>query len=128
MSKPVVRIGPEDRRPGPVTSGMVREEALATDRVWAGFVRTAPGSISGWHHHGVHETAIYVLSGVLLMEFGSGGLDRVEAAPGDFVLVPPGTIHRESNPSEDEGEIIVVRSGTGEAVVNVEGPEAPGGI
>jgi uncharacterized RmlC-like cupin family protein len=106
---------------------MVREEALATDRVWAGFVRTAPGSISGWHHHGVHETAIYVLSGVLLMEFGSEGLDRVEAGPGDFVLVPPGTVHRESNPSPDDGEIIVVRSGAGEAVVNVEGPEASGG-
>jgi uncharacterized RmlC-like cupin family protein len=31
--------------------------------------------ISGWHHHGDHESVIYVLSGALRMEFGSGGSD-----------------------------------------------------
>jgi len=26
--------------------------------------------VSGWHHHGDFETVIYILSGVLKMEFG----------------------------------------------------------
>jgi uncharacterized RmlC-like cupin family protein len=125
LSEAVWKVEPKDRRPGPATSGMVREEAIAAGGVWAGLVRTAPDSSSGWHHHGSHETAIYVLSGVLVMEFGSEGLDRLEGVAGDFVFVPPGTIHRESNPSGDEGELIVVRSGSGEAVFNVEGPEGP---
>jgi len=47
----------------------------------------------------------------------------LEAGPGDFFFVPRGAIHRESNPSGVEAEIIVTRSGTGEPVVNVDGPE-----
>jgi hypothetical protein len=38
------------------------------------------------------------------------------------VLVPKGAVHRESNPSDDVAEIIVVRSGRGESNVNVDGP------
>ena len=43
--------------------------------------------------------------------------------PGDFLYVAPGAIHRESNPTADESHIIVVRSGSGTPVINVEGPE-----
>jgi uncharacterized RmlC-like cupin family protein len=102
---------------------MVREEAIATEGLWAGLVRTEAGMISGWHHHDGYETAIYVLSGRLRMESGIGGSDVAEAGRGDFVLVPRHTVHRESNPSDEESRLIVVRSGSGEVVVNVEGPE-----
>jgi uncharacterized RmlC-like cupin family protein len=103
---------------------MTREEAVATESMWAGFVRTAPGMASGWHHHGRFESVIYVSTGALVMEFGPGGREIVEARPGDFLHVAPGAIHRESNPTAAESHIIVVRSGSGEAVVNVDGPEA----
>jgi len=42
---------------------MIREEAVATDGMWAGFVRTAPRMTSGWHHHGRFESLIYVQTG-----------------------------------------------------------------
>jgi uncharacterized RmlC-like cupin family protein len=119
----VRKVGESERVEGQPTSGMVREEAIATGGLWAGLVRTDPGMTSGWHHHGDHETAIYVLSGVLRMESGPGGSDVVVAEPGDFVLVPRLTVHREGNPSDEEGRLIVVRSGTGEVVVNTEGPD-----
>ena len=80
--------------------------------------------VLGWHHHGAYETTIYVLSGVLRMEFGSAGGSAADAGPGDFVYVAPGAIHRESNPSEVESQMVVVRSGTGEPVFNVDGPES----
>jgi len=102
---------------------MTREEAIATPGMWSGSARTAPGMVSGWHHHGAFETSIYVLSGAFRMEFGPGGSEILEAGPGDFFFVPRGAIHRESNPSGVEAEIIVTRSGTGEPVVNVDGPE-----
>ena len=89
-----------------------------------GFVRTSAGAVSGWHHHGSYESAIYVLSGALRMEFGPEGRDVTDAGPGDFLFVPSGAVHRESNPSDGEAQIIVVRSGSGEAVFNVDGPEA----
>ena len=116
------RIGPKNRLAGAPTPGMKREEAIATDGMWAGVVTTEPGMRSGWHHHGEYETSIYVLTGRLRMEFGPGGARVVEAGPEDFVFVGRGVAHRESNPSESIGTAIVVRAGTGEAVFNLEGP------
>ncbi len=118
----VVRIPPLELRTGSATPGMVRDEAVATQQTWAGLVRTEAGMLSGWHHHGDYESVIYVLRGLLRMESGPGGASVVEAAPGDFLLVPRGAIHREGNPSPDQGTAVVVRSGRGEAVVNVDGP------
>ena len=56
------------------------------------------------------------------MESGPDGADRLDADPGDFVYVAPGAIHREGNPSGEEAHIIVVRCGSGPAVINVDGP------
>lgn len=119
----VRKITPDQRTESAGTSGMVREEAVATDRMWAGLARTGARKVSGWHHHGDHESAIYVLSGALRMEFGLGGAEMLEAGPGDFMYVAPGAVHRESNPTDGESEIVVVRSGSGEPVINVDGPE-----
>jgi uncharacterized RmlC-like cupin family protein len=66
-----------------------------------------------------------VASGGLRMECGPGGAVVVEAGPGDFVFVPRGAIHREGNPTDAESHLVVVRAGTGPAVVNVEGPAPP---
>jgi uncharacterized RmlC-like cupin family protein len=101
---------------------MKREQAVETEGMWAGFVTTDAGMVSGWHHHGEYESSIYVVSGSLRMEFGAGGSEVVEASPGDFVYVAPHAIHREGNPSHVESTLIVVRAGSGEPVFNVEGP------
>ena len=101
---------------------MDRQQAVSTDNMWSGFVRTEAGMASGWHHHWEYETVIYVLSGLLRMEFGPGGSSSVEASPGDFVFVPNGVVHRESNLSAEPGDLIVVRAGRGESTINVDGP------
>jgi uncharacterized RmlC-like cupin family protein len=122
MDGDVRRIAPEERTEGAGTPGMIREEAVSTDGMWAGLVRTAAGMISGWHHHGDYESTIYVLSGALRMEFGLSGRDVLEAGPGDFLYVARGAVHRESNPADQESQMVVVRSGSGEPVINVGGP------
>jgi uncharacterized RmlC-like cupin family protein len=122
MSGGVRRVAAEERIEGAATPGMVREEAVATDGMWAGLVRTEAGMLSGWHHHAAYETAIYVVSGALHMEFGAGGTETLDGRPGDFIYVAPGAVHRESNPSDQESHIVVVRSGSGVPVVNVDGP------
>ncbi|HLN76225.1 MAG TPA: cupin domain-containing protein [Nocardioidaceae bacterium] len=123
--QPVRLVKPAGRTPGGPTPGMIREQAVATGRMWAGTVTTDAGMVSGWHHHGDHETTIYVLTGLMRMEFGPEGAESLEAGPGDFLYVPPHVIHRESNPSGETGTAIVVRAGTGEVVTNVDGP-SPG--
>ena len=76
-AEPVRHIPPGERVPGHATPGMVREQAVATDGLWAGFVRTAAQDTSGWHHHGDYETSIYVVSGQVRMESGPGGVPPV---------------------------------------------------
>src|SRR5262249_47187556 len=103
--------------------GMARSEAVATAGMWAGRVRTEPGLVSGWHHHGEQESAIFVVSGYLRMEFGPGGAETFDAGPGDFVYVAKGAVHREGNPSQEPADTVVVRAGAGESVINVDGPD-----
>jgi uncharacterized RmlC-like cupin family protein len=118
----IYRVTPEERVEGQPTPGLAREQAVQTDRMWAGLARTDAGMVSGWHHHGDYESAIYVLSGSLRMEFGPQGKETFEADPGDFVFVGRQAVHRESNPSDHEATIVVVRAGEGDPVVNVDGP------
>ena len=79
----VRRIRPDERGEGQTTSGMRREQAIVTDLMWSGLVKTQPGMVSGWHHHGEYETTIYVVSGAMTLEFGPDGRDVVEARPID---------------------------------------------
>jgi uncharacterized RmlC-like cupin family protein len=104
------------------TPGMDRRRAVDSGTMWAGAVTTEPGAVSGWHHHGEHETAIYVAEGALHMEFGAGGAQAFDAVAGDFIHVPPGAVHRESNPRDHASLIIVVRAGQGAPTINVDGP------
>jgi uncharacterized RmlC-like cupin family protein len=119
----VRKAGPDDLSPGQPTPGMTRQEAFATGRMWSGLLHTEPGMVSGWHHHGEHETTIYVLTGAMRMEFGPGGGDVVTAGPGEFLYVGPNAVHRESNPTDQRATAAIVRAGTGEVVINVDGPE-----
>ena len=91
---------------------MTRERAIEVDGLWAGLVRTEPAMTSGWHHHGDYETSIYVATGTLRMESGPAGSEVIDAEPGDFLHVPKGAIHRESNRERGESPI-VVRAGLG---------------
>ncbi len=115
-------VKPKGLREADPTPGMRREQAIAVEGLWAGRVRTQAHAISGWHHHGAHETAIYVVRGSLRLEFGAQGADVADASPGDFLHVPGWVVHRESNPADEESEIVVVRSGSGPPTINVAGP------
>lgn len=108
------------------TPGMLRHRAFEVPLLWAGHVETAPGSVSGWHHHDRNETSLYIVSGVLRLEF-EGFDGYVDAHPGDFVHVPAFTVHRESNPGDEPSLAVIARAGGGIPTVNVEAPDqAPG--
>ena len=104
------------------TPGMTRQVAMHREDMWTGAVDTEPHAVSGWHHHGDHETTLYIVSGRMRLESGPGGSHVVEAGPGDFLRVPAGSVHRESNPSEEPARAVIVRCGTGDPTYNVDGP------
>jgi uncharacterized RmlC-like cupin family protein len=119
---PCKRVAADELVPADPTPGMTRRIGLSTEGMWSGVVDTEPAAVSGWHHHGTHETTLYIISGQMRLESGRGGSDVVEAGPGDFVHVPAGAVHRESNPSDTSCRAVVVRCGSGEPTVNVDGP------
>jgi uncharacterized RmlC-like cupin family protein len=102
---------------------MTRREAFSGNGVWIGTATTEPGAVSAWHHHADHFTYVYCIRGALRVESGSRGSQLAEAGPGDFMHIPPRTIHRESNPSDKEQLLVVARFGDGPVVTNVEGPD-----
>ena len=117
MTAELSKVPAAGLKPGPATAGMTRLEAIAVADLWSGVVHTDPGAISGWHHHGDHDTIAYVVRGVFRVEDAAGEVVRGEA--GDFVHVPAHLVHRESNPSAVVAEVVLVRRGTGPVVVNV---------
>jgi uncharacterized RmlC-like cupin family protein len=108
------------------TPGMFRAEGcgaktVGAEHLWVGHVSVDKGVRSGPHHHGELESVIYVISGHARFRFGDKLEHTVEAAPGDFVFVPPYLVHQEINASEGEAvDMVVARSSQENVVVNVE--------
>ncbi|HVD46695.1 MAG TPA: cupin domain-containing protein [Candidatus Limnocylindria bacterium] len=105
------------------TSGMQRtaticETTVGAQGIWMGEVRMAPGAVSGAHHHGVTESAIYVLSGFpeFVYRDGSGEV-RIRTKPGDYVFVPPFVPHIESNEHSDVEAVAIIARSSQEAIV-----------
>jgi uncharacterized RmlC-like cupin family protein len=109
------------------TSGMQRLEAISGKTVgarnlWMGQTLVPASTASGNHHHGVSETAIYVVAGhpvfvFLDVEGDEPAERRVETAPGDFIFVPPYVPHREENPDPEAEAVVLIARTTQEAIV-----------
>jgi uncharacterized RmlC-like cupin family protein len=123
MAEPIRVIPTDALVDADPTPGMHRQRAIDVPGLWSGVVHTDPGSTSGWHHHGDHETSLYVVSGAMRLEFGPGGGSVADAVPGDFIHVPAHVVHRESNPTDSPATAIVARAGVGIPTVNVDAPD-----
>jgi uncharacterized RmlC-like cupin family protein len=109
------------------TSGMQRLEAISGKTVgarnlWMGQTLVPASTASGNHHHGVSETAIYVVAGHPVFVFLDVEGDvpaerRVETAPGDFIFVPPYVPHREENLDPEAEAVVLIARTTQEAIV-----------
>lgn len=121
LPRPVRVFTPADLVATDPTTGMHRERAFELPLLWAGQVETGPGVVSGWHHHDRNESSLYVVRGILRLEF-DGHEGWIDAGPGDFVHVPAWTVHRESNPTDEPSLAVIARVGGGVPTVNVDAP------
>ena len=121
-AQPCTRVPAGDLSDADPTPGMTRQVATHAEGMWSGTVDTEPHAVSGWHHHGDYETTLYVVSGRMRLESGPDAAHVVEAVSGDFLRVPAGAVHRESNPSDEPARAVIVRCGTGDPTYNTDGP------
>jgi len=82
-----VEQGP-DYKPG------ISAETVGAEALWLGIVTIAPGQRTRAHMHALHESAFYMLSGESLDLYSGPDLTQhATARPGDFLFIPPQTLH-----------------------------------
>ncbi len=112
------RIRPRDRRveqgehPGLSREIAISNPTVGSGGIYAFVLVTPPGGSTRKHHHGECETSIYVVSGRAKFTWGPTGTEHeLIADPGDFVYIPAGEVHSESNVSLTESlEVVVTRN------------------
>ena len=106
-----------------LTPGMARNVAALGDHVMVLVSRVQPRMVPGWHHHGEYMAVVYVQAGTMRVEFAEEGREPVDLNAGDFYRLPPGTVHRESNPGDEALGAVSFVLGPEYTVVNVAGPD-----
>jgi uncharacterized RmlC-like cupin family protein len=119
----LVFVRPDQREPGPVTRGQVREKAFAADGIWVGYcditARDEPGE---WHHHADYDSVMYLISGRCRIDHGERGEKSTIMSAGDFGFFGKGVIHRVQILDDGRCDYVFFRLGRGESVVAVDGP------
>ena len=92
------------------------------EKTWIGTVTNAPGFVTGKHHHGRHEVAVYVVKGRSEIRWGEQ-LEYVSViGEGDFAYFTPFVPHQERNLSDSDPQVfLVVRSGNEGYVTKLDG-------
>ena len=104
------------------TPDVSRQVAFEDEDVLMIQSRVAGGVTTGWHHNGDRHVYGYVVRGHANLEYGPGGNESVALDAGDFISVPPRTIRRVVNPTDEDWVIVISFVGSGPPAVSVEGP------
>jgi uncharacterized RmlC-like cupin family protein len=107
----VVKPGPDREVPRGVVGGAEISQATAgAQNIYMALFRVPAGAQSRPHYHENCESAVYMLSGSLLVKWGDRLEQEVVLEPGDLVYVPPRETHVLENTSEsDPAEYVVAR-------------------
>lgn len=116
-------VGPDGLVPTVESANLVRETPFPdAGGVLVMRVRAAGGAAAGWHHHGTNVYFGYAVDGPSETEYGPGGTDVARIERGECFHVPPGLVHRDTNPTDEPHTGIIWLCGGEPWVVNVEGP------
>ena len=117
----VIKPGEDREVPRGVVGGAEISQATAgAHNIYMGVFRVPAGARSRPHYHANCESAVYMLSGRLLVRWGEHLEDSVELEHGDLVYVPPRETHILENLSDsDPAEYVVARDAPTEDSVEV---------
>jgi uncharacterized RmlC-like cupin family protein len=117
----VIKPGGDREVPRGVVGGAEVSQATAgAHNIYMGVFRVPAGARSRPHYHANCESAVYMLSGRLLVRWGEHLEESVELEHGDLVYVPPRETHILENLSDsDPAEYVVARDAPTEDSVEV---------
>lgn len=114
--------GPDELVPTVESSDLLRETPFPDDEVLLMRVRAAGGAAAGWHHHGDNVYFGYAVDGPSETEHGPAGESVARIEIGECFHVPPGLVHRDTNPTAEPHTGIIWLCGGEPWVVNVDSP------
>jgi uncharacterized RmlC-like cupin family protein len=117
----VVKPGPDRDVPRGVVGGAEISQATAgASNIYMGVFRVPAGARSRPHYHEGCESAVFMLSGTLLVRWGDHLEQELTLEQGDLVYVPPRETHVLENLSQtDAAEYVVARDSPHEDAVVV---------
>jgi uncharacterized RmlC-like cupin family protein len=107
----IIKPGPDREVPRGVVGGAeISQTTAGAQNIYMAQFRVPAGAQSRPHYHENCESAVYMLSGSLLVKWGDHLEHEVMLEPGDLVYVPPRETHVLENLSEsDAAEYVVAR-------------------
>jgi uncharacterized RmlC-like cupin family protein len=107
----VVKPGEDHDVPRGVVGGAeISQTTAGAHNIYMGRFRVPPGARSLPHYHEGCESAVYMLSGELLVKWGDHLEKEIQLDPGDMVYVPPRETHVLENSSDTAAaEYVVAR-------------------
>jgi uncharacterized RmlC-like cupin family protein len=117
----VIKPGADREVPRGVLGGAeISRDSAGAQNIYMGVFRVPAGARSRPHFHAHCESAVYMLSGRLLVRWGEHLEHAVELDAGDLVYVPPEEVHVLENQSDDVvAEYVVARDAPTEDSVEV---------
>jgi uncharacterized RmlC-like cupin family protein len=105
---------------GVVGGSEVSQATTGATNIFMGRFRVPPGSQGHPHYHENCESALYMLSGRIEIQWGDHLEDRLVVEPGDMLYVPPRQTHVVRNLSDTEpADYVVARDSPTEDSVEV---------
>jgi uncharacterized RmlC-like cupin family protein len=92
---------------GPQYTGGISSESVGAQAIWLGLIEIPPGGRTKAHYHAEHETALYMLEGVVDMWYGEQLEQYDECRAGDYIYIPAGVPHVAANRSMTEPARVV---------------------
>ena len=117
----LIKPGPDHETPRGIVGGAELSQVTAGARnIYMGRFRVPAGARSRPHYHENCESALYMLSGRIEIQWGDHLEERVLVEPGDMLYVPPRQTHIVRNLSDSEAaEYVVARDSPTEDSVEV---------
>ncbi|HLU35838.1 MAG TPA: cupin domain-containing protein [Thermomicrobiales bacterium] len=82
-------------------------ESTGSQAIWMGLITIPPGGRTKAHYHAEHETALYMLEGIVDMWYGEQLEHYDECRAGDYIYIPAGVPHVAANRSPTSPALVV---------------------